>query len=144
MSDNENKAHRRRFQKDIERGRRFEADEKDGWRKLDDGEAQFEAATEYGGKKGRIDILVEELGDFVSVIEVKASDWNRMAPHRVRPNALRHARQIWRYINREVDAGKDVCPGVVYREAPNDANIKGQVEGILNERGIQVVWRDDA
>ncbi len=143
MAENDTQSQRRTFQDDITRGREFERRVKADWKNLKDGVARFEAPTKYKGKKGRIDILIEELGDYVSIVEVKATDWDRVAPHRVRPNALRHARQIWRYIDKEVDEGQGVCPGIIYPSPPTDLKVKLQVEEILNDRGIQVVWQDE-
>ena len=43
----------------------------------------------------------------------------------------------------EVEEGISVCPGLVYEKEPSDAALKVQVEEILNDRMIQVVWRED-
>jgi len=75
------------------------------------------------------------------LVEIKASNWDKMAPHRVRPNALRHARQIWRYIESEL-ADRPVLPALVYPNEPKTPGRKEEIEGILHERLIQVVWRE--
>lgn len=62
---------------------------------------------------------------------------------RVRPTAMKHARQIWRYIEAHLTPLEDVIPAIVYPSPPITAGRKEQVEEILNERGIQVIWRED-
>lgn len=138
------KCARRRFHKLVQRGREFEKKEKREWIGIKDGEPEFEVRTvSPKGRRGRIDIRINDLPDFVSIIEIKATDWDRILPHRVRPTALRHARQIWRYIDAELAGETDVCPGVVYPSAPADNSRRKTVEAALNERGIQVVWHDE-
>ncbi len=133
---------RRTFLQNIARGKAFERMEKAGWEQLNAGLASFEVPTKRKGKSGRIDIRVDELGDFVSIIEIKATNWNKILPHRLQQTAQRHARQVWRYIEKEVEKdGLDVCPGIIYPEEPSDAGVKDLVEKILNDQGIQVVWR---
>ncbi len=92
-----------------------------------------------------MDILLydDEEGNAV-VVEIKATDWDRMKPHRVRPNALRHARQVWRYIEAELLGERSVLPALVYPKTPLTPGRKEQVEEILHERLIQVIWRDES
>jgi hypothetical protein len=94
-----------------------------------------------GPKRGRVDVRVDETDGSVSTVELKATDWDGMKPDRIRPNALRHARQVWRYISTEVETGTDVCAGVVYQWTPSSEAVRNTVEETLNERLIQVVWR---
>lgn len=90
-----------------------------------------------GGTGGWIDIrLLDESGGYAVVVELKTPDWDRMTGHRVRPDALRHARQLWRYINSELE-DYDVTPSLDYPSSPSD--IERKVEAILNERGVQAV-----
>jgi hypothetical protein len=78
----------------------------------------------------------------VVIVELKASNWDQMTSRRVRPNALRHARQLWRYVETELDVlHHEVLPAIVYPVAPKTPGRKAEIEAILEERGIQVVWR---
>ena len=131
-----------RFKRDIARGRAFEQTEKEGWRGLDFSRIKYEASTCWKKRAGRIDIRIDEYGGFVSIVEIKATNWEMMMPHRIRPNVLRHARQVLRYIYKEVlTDGLQVCAGIIYEYAPSNVRTKHEVEDILFERGIQVVWR---
>ncbi len=98
-------------------------------------------------RKGRIDIFVDDDSDVnhVAIVEIKASDWDRMKPKNVRRNALRQARQVWSYIDAQVELeGKDVSPGIIYPKRPLDIKRLEEIERILNNRGIQVVWHDES
>jgi len=128
------------FFRRITRGREFENYERSQWKK-EVALAQFEVPTRLEGKRGREDIrLVDNKEGFTVVVEIKASNWDVMKPERVRPNALRHARQLWRYIEAELHP-QDVIPAVVYPIAPQMPGRKDEIEAIFEERLIQVVWR---
>jgi len=47
-----------------------------------------------------------------------------MAPRRVRPNARRYVRQVWGYIESQLQKGQEV-------------------ERLFSEAGIAVVWQDE-
>src|SRR3712207_1681335 len=87
-----------KFHDDIRRGRAFEADERAGWDHVAREHIAFESPTSFGDKRGRIDIKIDEGEDYVVVVEIKATDWDKLKRDRVRATAQRHARQIWRYI----------------------------------------------
>lgn len=136
------------FLERIRRGREFEKWERSYWTGDGNEDIGFEAETRWKGKRGRIDIrLADAKEGRVVLAELKASDWDKMAPHRVRPNALRHARQLWRYIEAELPQGQEntgvqgVLPAIVYSTEPKTPGRKDVIETILKERGIQVVWR---
>lgn len=127
----------------VKRGRKFENWERDQWVGDLNEQAKFEAATAYKGRRGRIDIkLVDEDEGHTIVVEIKATNWDKMKPYRVRPNALRHVRQLWRYIEAELEEG-DVLPAIIYPRTPKTPGRKDEIEEILQEMGIQVVWRDE-
>jgi hypothetical protein len=130
------------FGKRVKLGRRFEVWERSRWNGPGHEAVQTEASTAWKGRRGRIDLrLVDEEDGHSVVVETKATAWDKMAAHRVRPNALRHARQLWRYIDAELEGGP-VLPAVVYPAEPNTPGRKKEIEAILHERYIQVVWRE--
>jgi hypothetical protein len=135
---------RRRFTQAVSRGRRFEAEERAGWSHIPRDQIGFEASTHWEGRRGRIDILIRDEDGSVAIAEVKATDWDRIRPHRIRPTALRHARQIWRYIeDHNTTQNRSVSPALVYEYPPRRQGVRAQVEQLLNDRFIQVVWRKD-
>lgn len=126
----------------LRRGKAFEEKEKREWTATGQKLAFEKTVIDPKGKKGRIDIYVPEAGKgLVSVAEIKATDWDRIPEVRIRQNALRHTRQIWRYIEAELERGVAVSPGLIYPREPRKRGVKDLVEKILNERGVQCVWR---
>lgn len=97
------------------------------------------------GKRGRVDILVEELNDaFISVIEIKSTGWDKILERNVLRNIKRHARQIWKYINSQLFlSGKEVCPGIIYPKRPKNLALLELIEEEFNKEGVQVVWHDE-
>jgi hypothetical protein len=95
-------------------------------------------------KQGRLDIFVDDVGDFVSVIEIKSTDWDAVK-HKNRRRLLgSHKRQVYRYINRYLDVEKvNVCPGIIYKSPPSTPGLKEEIEEYLNAWGLQVVWYEE-
>jgi hypothetical protein len=107
-----------RFSENVQRGRRFEREKRAQWGHIPGQRVHIEARTEWKGKRGRIDIRIDEDDGSVSIIELKATDWDSVKPHRLRATAHRHARQVWRYINDHFASATDVNPGIVYAQQP--------------------------
>jgi len=130
------------FLKQVSRGRRFEKWERSQWKGDYNQRAKFEMPTQWKGKRGRMDICLVDDDDGMTIIaEIKATNWDALKSHRVRPNALRHARQIWRYIDSAL-IKQSVAPGIIYPKTPKKPGRKKEIESIFNERFVQVVWRD--
>ena len=89
----------RQFIRSVSRGRKFEDWERSQWNSGVNTAVEIEASTQWEGKRGRVDFRLKLAEDGHTVIvEIKATNWDRLKEHRVRPTTLRHARQIWRYI----------------------------------------------
>ena len=136
----------------LVRGKEFEQRVKDSWSNLADGDMEMEhsivlsllPARGTRKRRGRLDIFVSELGDFVSVVEIKATTWDRIKPANITKNLGSHRRQIWKYIYEYTDVEKvDVCAGVIYPTAPKTEGLKKRIENYMGDYGIQVVWFDD-
>jgi len=131
----------------LKRGKRFHKLVQEEWlATAKDGRPRPERYIKrLGGKKGRIDILVEELGDFVSIVEIKATSWDRMKAKNVVRNVRRQIRQIWSYVEAEIEHYEmEVCPGVIFPELPRDPKRLALIESLFNEEGIQVVWHNES
>lgn len=130
----------------LKKGKRFHKLIQDEWvATTNDGLAISEKYIKrIDGRKGRVDILVEELGDYVSVIEIKATDWDRIKPENVKRNIRRQIRQIWRYIDSQLEVySMEVCPGIIFPKLPENSELLELVEDTFNAEGIQVVWHDE-
>ena len=134
------------FQVDVRRGRVFELQERAEWHFIPSTQRWYEFTVPFLDSphtKGRIDVLMREHDGSFTLIEAKATDWDRMGNHRIRPNVYRHARQVWSYVLTFWDRGIDVCPALVYSHAPSDFNRRITIENILEGRWVQVVWADE-
>ena len=130
----------------AERGRKFEDDERAAWEFAGEytGKLGNQFPIEFAnGRKGRIDIVAHQDNETEVVIEQKATDWDAMADYRIRPNVLRHIRQLMRYAYHFVDQGVGVHPALVYRPSPSSAERKQKIEEIGLEACVEVVWRDE-
>ena len=132
---------------DLRRGKRFHKRIQEEWlATAKDGTPRPERHIKrLSGKAGRVDILVEELGDdLVSVVEIKATDWDRIADKNVVRNVRRQIRQVWSYVEAQLELeGLQVCPGVIFPKLPRDPARLELIESLFNEEGIQVVWHDE-
>lgn len=62
----------------------------------------------------------------------------------VRRNVRRQANQIWDYIDSQIEEGKHVSPGVVFKKRPKDPERLKLVEEMFEEQCIAVSWEDES
>ena len=136
------KTRKSKFLENVRRGRKFEAEERAGWNHIAREHIKFESPTAWSSKRGRVDIKVDEGESYIAIVEIKGTDWDNLKLQRIRPTAQRHARQVLRYADDYLENhGKEVCPALVYEYEPTDPGVRAEVEQILNDCLIQVVWR---
>lgn len=90
----------------------------------------FDGMKKFKQKSGRMDIFVQEdSDDFVTIIEIKATDWDRIKGKNIKKNLYRHGNQLFKYIEKylEID-NKDVCLAVIYPEPPVKEGLKEYIE----------------
>ncbi len=91
-----------------------------------------------------MDIFVDDTGDDVSIIEIKATDWDNILPKNIMKNLGSHRSQIYKYIDKYLEGeGMNVCPGIIYPTAPQIPGLKDRIEKYLNDYGIAVAWYCD-
>ena len=95
------------------------------------------------GRKGRIDVLKTLDDGSVVVSELKATEWDRIADRRVRPNLSRHIRQLMRYCESYWQRGIATHPALVYQHPPSCSERRAAIHDIANSVGVQVVWRTE-
>ena len=112
--------------------------------------AEPERYWRLGVGSGRVDIAIVTLDPERSsiVIEIKGTDWDKIAPHRARRNALRHLNQLQRYLDTAIDELEsnqwDSVAGVLlYPRRPTDEGSLGIIEDTAAEQAIMVVWYED-
>jgi hypothetical protein len=129
----------------LRRGKEFHRAEQADWQRTAQGEVAIEKGIKKpSGRSGRIDILVGDDTTLVGVAEVKATDWDRMTPSSLRRNVLRQARQIWDYIESQLEQGKEVSPGIIFPTRPESMERLEIIEALFEEHGIPVVWKDES
>ncbi|MCP5372237.1 MAG: hypothetical protein H6907_10950 [Hyphomicrobiales bacterium] len=108
-------------------------------------ERSVAAAVGAGSRTaGRMDVFVGELDGYAVILEIKATDWDRIKPANVRRNLWRHQRQLFRYIDTFMDGtGLDVCLGVIYPEPPRTPGLRARIEAILEDYGTPAYWFPD-
>ncbi len=139
----------------LSRGKKFHKLIQDEWKR----EAQGDITPERyiikpSGRRGRVDVFVNgnELNSVVAIVEIKATDWDRMTDKAVKRNARRQIRQIWNYIESQIlegkyvesGEGKDICPGIIFPKRPKNKDRMKEVEEIFIKEGIPVVWHDES
>jgi hypothetical protein len=104
-----------------------------------------------GARRGRIDLLldIDDSGKpLLVVMEVKNTDWDARAAHRVLPNLARHARQVWKYLDAlmpRLDAGElaGLQAALVYPQRPSHPGRAAVIEQTLGDHGISVLFYDE-
>lgn len=91
--------------------------------------------------QGRADILITELGDMVGLYEIKATEWDRIAPANVKRNLWRHQNQLFAYVDKflEVDS-LSVCAGLIYPAPPRRPGLRAAIESYLEDYGVPAYW----
>ncbi len=91
-------------------------------------------------RRGRIDLFIDQLDDFVSIIEIKSTNWDTIGVKHRRRLLGAHCRQVLRYVDEYLAHRMNVCAAILYPHAPTNNDIQTLVEEYLNEQGLQVAW----
>lgn len=94
-------------------------------------------------KTGRVDIWVDMLDDDqCAVFEIKATDWDSIAPGKVRRNIYRHQKQLFEYVRKYVDRdGLLVTYGLIYPFPPETEGLRAEIEELaMSTYSVPVYW----
>jgi hypothetical protein len=131
--------------KRLRRAKEFHKKIQKEWFNNAEGEVTPEKSTiKPSGRKGRMDVFVRSDETLVAIAEIKTSDWNAMTLIAVRRNVKRQARQIWDYIESQLELGKDVSAGVIFPKRPQNHDRVNLIEQLFDKEGIPVVWEDES
>lgn len=126
----------------------------------------YEAFAPSAGRRGFIDLLLVDADEHhaaldrvghvldtplasVCVIEIKATDWDTMRAKNVRPNVLRHARQLLRYFEhvfQQLESGilEHLSSAMIYRRAPSSFSRRRYIESVFeDDYCTPVIWWDE-
>jgi hypothetical protein len=105
---------------------------------LNGGAGNERRVVEASGRRGRADVWVvfdrspEDEPTASAIFELKSTTWDLIAPVRMRPNLLRMARQLWRYVDAAIEVeSQGVQAYLVFPSAPADIYVQRVVEMIL-------------
>lgn len=138
----------------LKRGKAFHKKIQADWEAEAEGEVTSERwVVKKTGRKGRVDVFVNDndLDGCIAIVEIKATDWDRMTHQAVRRNIRRHIRQVWGYIESQIDGEnyvstgeqKSVSPGIVFPKRPADIERCERIEELFFDEGIVVVWDEN-
>lgn len=129
----------------LRKGKKFHREVQENWKETAEGEICPEhPIIKPNERKGRVDILVDPDESMVAVVEIKASDWDKIKESNVRRNVKRQIRQVWSYIESQLEDGKEVSPGIIFPKRPRTPGRLEYIEKLFDEEGIPVVWQDES
>jgi len=104
----------------------------------------FIAAGSKHTRRGRIDIFVDQLEDFVTVVEIKSTDWDKIKETNIVKLLGSHRRQLFHYVDKFlITEQTNVCAAIIYPKAPSRTGLKEKIEEYFNDHAFPVVWYDD-
>lgn len=131
----------KKFQKIVQKD--FETNSKDGFVKPE-AVIVFDGLIKAKKKSGRADIIITELGNFVTILEIKATDWDRIKPHNIKKNLWSHANQLLRYVEKYIEVDKiNVCLGIIYPHPPITNELRDVIESYLEHYGTPAYWYNE-
>lgn len=139
----------------FKRGKTFHKKIQKNWIDTAQGRVRPERSVlKKGKRKGRVDVFIEDDDSegIIAIVEIKASDWDKMNDRAVRRNVRRQIKQIWDYIETQIvggeyvptGEGKNVSPGIIFAKRPKDKELMKLIEFMFLEEGIPVVWDDES
>jgi hypothetical protein len=90
----------------------------------------FEKVDSIKQRSGRMDIFVfEDSDDYVTIYEIKATDWDKIKEDNIKRNLYRHSKQLFNYIDKYMVVDeKSVCHGVIYPAPPKRQGLREKIE----------------
>lgn len=96
-----------------------------------------------GNKTGRVDIWIKvSENDDIAVYEIKATDWDLIAPRNFRRNIYRHQKQLFDYVYKyNFLDNLQVTYGLIYPYPPEGEGLRGKIEKLAMESyHVPVYW----
>lgn len=102
------------------------------------------------GGRGRVDLAVEVDGSeqMLVIVEIKGTDWDKIATARIMRNLRRHLRQLQGYLDtaiEEMEAGcwVGIVGSLLYPARPASIETVATIEAVAGEQAIMVTWYED-
>ena len=127
----------------LRQGKAFHKKVQKNWLQNAEGEVKCEKLLIKSS--GRImDIYINSDNTLVTVVELKASNWDIMTNKAVHINVNKQAKQIWNYIESQLKLKKEVSPGIIFPKRPKNNDRMVLIERLFEEHGIPVVWDNES
>jgi hypothetical protein len=95
-------------------------------------------------KSGRMDIIIHnDIGDnYVMIMEIKATDWDKIKPENIKRNIYKHGKQLYNYIDKFMTINKyNVGLALLYPEPPKKEGLKEFIEKCaMDTYSFPVYW----
>ncbi len=129
----------------LNQGKMFHKIIQEDWEQTAEGDVSSERCVETSdGKRGRVDVFTKVNDSYTVIAEIKNSDWDAMTPLALRRNVKRQIKQVWKYIDSQLNLKNDVTPGIIFPKRPQDIETLKFIETLFEEEGISVVWDDES
>jgi hypothetical protein len=104
------------------------------------------------GRRGRVDltVVVDGSKQMLVIIEIKATDWDKIPEARIMRNLRCHLRQLQAYLDtalEEMEAGEwpgGIVGALLYPARPASAATQQAIEHIAGQQAIMVTWYEEA
>lgn len=103
----------------------------------------FDKLENIRQKSGRMDIIIhDESEDYVMIMEIKATNWDRIKPKNIKRNLYRHGKQLYNYIDQFMTIDNmTVGLAMLYPEPPKKEGLRDFIEECAMEQySFPVYW----
>ncbi len=93
-------------------------------------------------KHGRIDIFVRDKEDSIAILEIKATDWDKIKARNLRRNIYRHQKQLFDYVYKYLDVDNlKATYGIIYPAPPSKKGLREHIKDITeNDYSFPAYW----
>jgi len=94
-------------------------------------------------KSGRMDIIIHDESDnYVMIMEIKATDWDKIKPKNINRNLYRHSKQLFNYIDKFLTIdNNNVGLAMLYPKPPITKGLREHIEKhAMDKYSFPVYW----
>ena len=133
----------------LKRGKIFQKIVQQDFEKNTEGGGVFSEShisfTNYNAVKkqrGRIDIFIKDKTKLITILEIKATDWDKIKRKNIRRNLYRHQKQLFGYVYKYLDIDKlEASYGIIYPAPPKNKDILELINDISeNDYCFPAYW----
>ncbi len=103
----------------------------------------FKGVPGINQKSGRMDIIIhDESENYVMIMEIKATDWDKIKPKNIKRNLYRHSKQLYNYIDKfMLIDNRTVGLAMLYPEPPKTKGLREFIETCaMDNYSFPVYW----